>query len=687
MPKEKWEEEAERFAEEEYDMFEFKFKGEDWWETLKEKWGKEKIKEFLFEYARRCLLHKPEPKDYKAYDYDKALEASIDYAGPSKELYKYLVGLGVFPPPPEEEIETEALKEEAKEKYERLRYYLKKLEEEGLIEDLKKALKAVDYKKLYDETMKKLKKMEEMYEKKSKELEEVSRKYREAVAEKDRMMDEISRRIWREWAKKPVKPKLDYFQLIEIIRVFMDECRKRYIDPNAVKVEEILSPYLTFEENKKNVLRKLEEYKALPPEEAEKLRRELEEWKRKAEEAEKRYAEEKRKMEEALKPPKPILGDREYGILLKEFLDQVEDRVILSRELREGLQRIFKLEWEANKIAYMDFKSAEDFVRDLAEKWAKTVEAELKEYKGLIPKVEAETEKKIALDYEKLAKEVARRMEKYMPRYEYVAPGFIPPIPSEPIPKKPKSEWRGPFPRPLTGEEIDIFKEHYERTLWERGLNPYEKRNQEIFAAFSEAWHRSWDEVLERFKLIIKCALEGLPIPKFPPPELIFEEIPREPVIHFTDKDSDMPFDEQAKSLEELTEYIKEEAREVVPPEEREKIDRLTPEDVRKILEEEYAKGEKCHTRFKPLLKKKNYLWNILRLKDLEEDAKWSTLSGLWEGTKSLRDLVDYAKSVHGLRVTEDDVKRWIREELEKPHEKAHTKIRLYRWKAEELIK
>jgi len=691
MPREKepWEEEAEKFAEEEYDMLEFKFEGEDWWKTLKKKWKKEGIKEFLYEYARRCLLHKPHPKDYKAYDYEKALEESYDYAMPSKALYNELMMKGLFPPPPEEEAQTEALKEEAKSRHERLQYYLKKIEEEGLTEDLKEALKAVDYKKLYDETRKKLKKLEEIYETKKREYEEILRKYAEATAEKYAISEEFSRRIWREWAKKPQKPKMDYFQLIEIMKMLIDECMKRYIDPNAIKIEEVLSPYLTFEENKKNVLKKLEEYKALPPEEAEKLRRELEEWKRRAEEAEKKYLEEKKKEEEALKPPKPILGDREYEILLKEFLDQVEDRVILSRELREALQRIFKLEWEANKIAYMDFRSAEDFMRDLAEKWAKMVEAELKEYKGLIPKVEAEAEKKIVIDYEKLAREIARRMEGYMPR-EYVPPTLIPEIPekpTQPIPREPISEWRGPFPRMLTNEEYTLFWKHYAWELWRQGINPYSLHNQEIFVkGFRDLEYKSWGQVLERFKLIIKCALEGLPPPPFPPPELIFEEIPREPVIYFTDKDSHNPIDEQAKNLEVLTEYIKEEAMEVVPPEEREKIEKLTPEDVRKILEEEYAKGEKCHMMFKPLLEKKNYLWNILKLKDLEEDAKWTTLAGLWEGTKSLRDLVNYAKNVHGYRVTEDDVRRWIREELEKPPEKAHIKIRLYRWKSEELL-
>jgi hypothetical protein len=681
-------EESLKYAEEQFAYYEREHGDEKWWRELKDNLKTKGIKDFIYEFTRRCLAQDLGPKDF---DLEEALKSATKYTSVETAI-KELEEKHLFPPPPPLERSVERFeKEKEKALMMEAQQMLKRLEEEPELEKIiKEKRKWRDYKGELEKTKKQIGELQKMLEEEKKKAMEAEKKWRETMEELQSwrsIVNVLAGKIWREWVRKPEKPKTDYYALLNLISFFVDECRKRSLDPSAIKIEEKIKHYLSPEENRKIILDEIEKYKTIPIEEIKKLEAEREEWKRKAEEAEKRYVEEKRKEEEALKPPKPVLGDREYKVLLKEFIDQVGDKVILSKELMDALQRVFKLEWEVNKIAYLDFREAEDYVRSLAEKWAKTVEGELREYKGIIPKVTAETEKKIALDYEKLAREVARRMEKYMPRYEYVAPGFIPPIPSEPIPKKPKSEWRGPFPRPLTGEEIDIFKEHYERTLWERGLNPYERRNQEIFAAFSEAWHQSWEQVLERFKLIIKCALEGLPIPKFPPPELIFEEIPKEPVIHFTDKDSDKPIDEQAKSLEELTEYIKEEAREVVPPEEREKIDRLTPEDVRRILEEEYAKGEKCHTRFKPLLKKKNYLWNILRLKDLEEDAKWSTLLGLWEGTKSLKDLVDYAKSVHGLRVTEDDVKKWIREELEKPSEKAHTRIRLYRWKAEELIK
>jgi len=686
MPEE-WVEEAEKFAEEEYDTFERKYKGEDWWESLKEKWGKGKIKEFLYEYARRCLLHKP-PKDYEAYDLREALMASIDYAGPTIELYRHLVEEGLFPLPPEEEIEVEALKEDAKKKYERLQYYLKKLEEEGLIEDLKKTLKTVDYKTLYDEARKKLKKLEETHEEIKRELEETLKKYREAIAERDRMVDEISRRIWREWAKKPEKPKMDYFQLIEIIRIFVDECRRRHIDPNTIKIEEVLSPYLTFEENKRNVLKRLEEYKALPPEEAEKLRRELEEWKRKAEEAERKYAEMRKREEEALKPPKPVLGDREYKVLLKEFIDQVGDKVILSKELMDALQRVFKLEWEVNKIAYLDFREAEDYVRSLAEKWAKTVEGELREYKGIIPKVTAETEKKVALDYEKLAEEVARRMEKYMPKETgYAAPGFIPPKPSQPIPMEPLDP--RPFPRRLVSTEYPLFEEHYKRILWEHGLNPFADYYRELFIAFRDAWHDSWEQVLERFNIIVKCALEGLPPPVFAPPEVVFREIPKDPILWTVSRDIARLLDEQCKSFEELAELVKDETKDKVTGDVREKIKRLTAEDVRRVFEEEYAKGENADSRFKKLRwEHPYYLWNIgFRPRELEEKAKSLVFSAIASFPASLEELVEYVKRSHGFKIEVDEAREWIKEELEKPPEKADIIIRKYRDLAEKLLK
>jgi hypothetical protein len=254
------------------------------------------------------------------------------------------------------------------------------------------------------------------------------------------------------------------------------------------------------------------------------------------------------------------------------------------------------------------------------------------------------------------------------------------------VPREPISKWAS-FPRRLTSEEIDVFWRVFANKLMEYGLNPEDDFCIDHWRNFRDACHKSWEQIIERFNQTIEDILAGREPRIFPPPEIEFKDIPRELVIHFAALDSGRPVDEQAKTIEELTEYIKEEAKDLVPLEKRGKIEGLTSKDVRKILEEEYAKGEKCHMRFKPLLEKKNYLWNILRLKDLEEEAKWSTLAGLWEGTKSLRDLVDYVRTVHGYRVTEDDVKRWIREELEKPPEKAHTKIRLYRWKAEEIIK
>jgi hypothetical protein len=354
----------------------------------------------------------------------------------------------------------------------------------------------------------------------------------------------------------------------------------------------------------------------------------------------------------------------------------------------DALQRVFKLEWEVNKIAYLDFREAEDYVRSLAEKWAKTIEGELREYKGIIPKVTAETEKKVALDYEKLAEEVARRMEKYMPKETgYAALGFIPPKPSQPIPMEPLDP--RPFPRRLVSTEYPLFEEHYKRILWEHGLNPFADYYRELFIAFRDAWHDSWKQVLERFNIIVKCALEGLPPPVFAPPEVVFREIPKDPILWTVSRDIARLLDEQCKSFEELAELVKDETKDKVTGDVREKIKRLTAEDVRRVFEEEYAKGENADSRFKKLRwEHPYYLWNIgFRPRELEEKARSLVFSAIASFPASLEELVENVKRSHGFKIEVDEAREWIREELEKPPEKADIIIRKYRDLAEKLLK
>jgi hypothetical protein len=280
-------------------------------------------------------------------------------------------------------------------------------------------------------------------------------------------------------------------------------------------------------------------------------------------------------------------------------------------------------------------------------------------------------------------------MEKYMPKETgYAALGFIPPQPSQPIPPEPLSKWY-PFPpqgRKLTREEEILFREHYERTLWEHGLDPTEERNVKLFEYFARVKHANWDQVLERFKIILDCAIRGLPLPIFVEPEMEFKEIPREPVIHVAVLDMRRPVDEQAKTLEELAMRVKKETIDLVPRDKRKIIEELKAEDVKKILEEEYAKREKCHPKFKPLLEEKNYLWNILRPKDLEEYVKWRVFTRIPEA-RSLRDIVEATKIAFKLRVTEDDVRKWIEEELKKPFEEMHPMVKTYMKKCKEMLK
>jgi DNA-binding FrmR family transcriptional regulator len=668
-------EEAQKYAEEQFAYFDREYEYEKWWQKLKKNLKTKGIKDFIYEFTRRCLAQNLGPEDY---DLVKALENAQDYTSVESAI-KELEEKHLFPPPPPLERSIERFeKEEEKAIMEEAQYMLKRMEEEPrLAEIIKRQVKGKDYAAELKKTKKQVEELKKM-------LEEERRKAREALEELRSwraIVNALAGKIWREWARKPEKPKTDYYALLNLISFFINECRRRSLDPAAIKIEEKIKHYLPPEENRKIILDEIGKYKTVPIEEIKKLEAERDEWKRKAEEAEKRYLEEKRR-EEALKPPKPILGDREYGILLKEFLDQVEDRVILSRELREGLQRIFKLEWEANKIAYMDFKSAEDFVRDLAEKWAKIVEAELKEYKGLIPKVEAETEKKIALDYEKLAREVARRMEKYMPK-EYAPPTLIPEVPkrpTQPIPREPISEWMGPFPRRLTEEEYSLFWEHYAWELWRQGINPYSLYNQEIFAKeFRDLEYKSWEQVLERFRQIIDAAVKGKPIPKLPRREIpIFKEIPREPILWVLVGECEKPPELRAKRLEEVVEDVKDETGVTV-----------TVDDVKRIVEEEYRRGVDAHSWFKTLWEKyPYYLWNLgFKFKELEEKARNKVFASLGSNPETLKELIDFVQSAHGYIVSEEEAKRWIREELEKPPEQANAMILLRRKLAEKLVK
>ena len=664
-------EEAERFAEEEYDMLEFKHSGEDWWETLKEKWKEKGIKRFLYEYARRCLLHRPEPKDYEAYDYRTALQAAVDYDSP-EESYEYLFKLGLFPPPPEEEIELEALKEEAKTRYEELKRLFDYIERMGFVEEVRKRYARVDYRKLYEEERKKRKALERSYEERGRMVDQLKRRLAERRRERKKIIEELSKRIWSEWMMMPVKPKTDYINLIALIELFIRECERRFLNPSAIRIEEIVSPDLTPMENKKRILSELERYRTVSREEIERLERERDEWRRRAEEAEKRYFEAKEREAEVAPPPKPILGDREYELLLREFISLIEDEIILTASLRESLRRIFRLEWEVNRMAYMNFDEARELTRSLAEKWVKTLWEALRMYVGLMPRVEAEAEKKIAVDYEKLVDEVTRRIHRVV-----MEPGYIPP-PPPPIPEEPVSPLS--FPRRLTSEEIGLFWRHFERELWEHGLDANHEYNLRHFINFRDAWHESWDEVLRRFKLIVEDAIEGRPPRIFPPPEVVFKEIPRDPILWTALRDTAMPLGEQCESFTELAERVNEETG--IEP-------KVTAEDVKKIFEEEYAKGDKADPSFKILrMEKPYYLWNIgFRPKEIEEKARRLTITAIGMFPKDLGELVKLVEQVHKFKVSTAQAKRWIEEELAKPPEQADAIIRTYREYAEKLVR
>jgi hypothetical protein len=247
------------------------------------------------------------------------------------------------------------------------------------------------------------------------------------------------------------------------------------------------------------------------------------------------------------------------------------------------------------------------------------------------------------------------------------------------VPREPISKWAS-FPRRLTSEEIDVFWRVFANKLMGYGLNPEDDFCIDHWKNFRDAHHESWEQIIERFNQMIEDILTGRSPRTYPPPpiEIVFKETPREQIIWTAMMDSQCSAEERAKNVEELAEKVWDYTKV-----------KVTAEQVKKILEEEYAKGENANTWFKIIRENRSYyLWNIgFRPKELEEKVRRLVCAALGTYPKTLKDIVDFVREAHGYIVSEDEAKKWIKEELEKPPDQADVMVKIKRSLAEELVK
>jgi hypothetical protein len=382
--------------------------------------------------------------------------------------------------------------------------------------------------------------------------------------------------------------------------------------------------------------------------------------------------------EERETPLKPILSEGDYQELFRMFISIVVEKVE-GKSFIELSEKIFKTEWNLRRIMYMSRRDAEVTIKEIAEEWAKAFEELVqvnrsKYLNELVDMIVAKVSKKF--------EELAQESEKTVFHSRYISPKAI--LPREPIDKE------APFPRKITSQEHDVLWMCFVDRLSEQHDVAPEACSDEFilrhWRRFAwEAIHESWEQVLKRFELMIQDIVAGRPPRIYRPKVEKFNEIPREPVIWTLLRENEKPIEEEAKTIEELAKRVYEETKV-----------KVTAEQVKKILEEEYAKENRAHIWFKLIRRERDYyLWNLLRPKDLEDKVKKCLLTHLQVEAdasiksfpKSLKEIIDRVRTHDGYIITEEDAKKWIKEELEKPPEKAHTFIQLHRDLAEKLIR
>ncbi|MCR6692596.1 MAG: hypothetical protein MRT15_09405, partial [archaeon YNP-LCB-003-016] len=153
-------EEAQKYAEEQFEYYEREYGDEDWWQKLKKNLKTKGIKDFIYEFTRRCLAQDLGPKDF---DLEEALKSAKDYTSVETAI-KELEEKHLFPPRPPLERSMERLeKEEEKAIMEEAQYMLKRMEEEPrLAEIIKRQVKGKDYRAELEKTKKQVEELQRM---------------------------------------------------------------------------------------------------------------------------------------------------------------------------------------------------------------------------------------------------------------------------------------------------------------------------------------------------------------------------------------------------------------------------------------------------------------------------------------------------------------------------------------------
>ena len=386
--------------------------------------------------------------------------------------------------------------------------------------------------------------------------------------------------VWNTYTREFGHPprRITRLELGHLTRFFVEECRERGIDPQAVDFYGEIFEDIGYYELQDKIKEILNLIKPLPKEPVEVG------------------------LDEALARVEELgLRVREEDLRKVENVKALEDKIERLRRNVEKLRKELELEKARKEAAIKELERIRAGApppppapRELSEKeieeLRKLWELEVRRALGRFPRdaalyFDAELLPIIrGMPFEKARETVIREAGAYSPpappppvkappvRPAPVAPPEAPavvrPVPPEKVEPPGAPMEPMPWPRRLASSEIERFWKAFRYRLWKLGVDPEEYMSH--FIRFRDAWFSNWFAVLRAFEDMIKDIEAGLAPRQYPRPP-IWRELPRDAVLHLLAT-------KVYKSIDQLIEALNLHGVFV------------SPEEVREIVKKEWAK-------------------------------------------------------------------------------------------------
>ncbi|MEM4531832.1 MAG: hypothetical protein QXY39_08190 [Thermofilaceae archaeon] len=388
--------------------------------------------------------------------------------------------------------------------------------------------------------------------------------------------------VWNSYVKQFGHPprRITRLELGHLTRFFVEECRRRDIDPEAVDFYGEIFEDANYHELQRKIVEVLNLIKPLLKEPIE------------------------IGLDEALSRVEELgFRVREEDLRKIENVKALEDKIERLRRNVEKLRRELVLEKARREAAAKELERiraappaqppppaprelSEKEVEELRKLW----ESEIKRALGMFPRdaarrFDAELLPIIkTMPFEKARETVIREAGWYAPpaappvaappaplrppKAPPEAPAAVRPVPPEKVEPPGAPMEPMPWPRRLASSEIERFWKAFRYRLWRLGLDPEEYMSH--FIRFRDAWFSNWFAVLRSFEDMIKDIEAGLAPRQYPRPP-IWRELPRDAVLHLLAT-------KVYKSIDQLIEALNLHGVFV------------SPEEVREIVKKEWAK-------------------------------------------------------------------------------------------------